>query len=112
METTIDSKVAASNQTSYSQPNFLLFYQLKSIEQLVSLVEMTKLSIIFICFASKFDTVVLIFHQTFQKKEEKGLENIMVENGMYMYTKAKSGTGRGSVGTGRGHPATEANFLL
>ena len=24
---------------------------------------------------------------------------------------AKSGTGRGSGGTGRGHPATEANFL-
>ena len=108
VEVRLPSEVAAS----YSQPNFLLLHQLKSIEQLVSLVEMTKLSIIFICFASKFDTVVLIFHQTFQKKEEKGLENIMVENGMYMYTKAKSGTGRGSVGTGRGHPATEANFLL
>ena len=44
---------------------------------------MTKLSIIFICFTSKFGIEVLIFHQTYQKKEEKGVENIMVENGMH-----------------------------
>ena len=79
VEVRLPSEVAAS----YSQPNFLLLHQLKSIEQLVSLVEMTKLSIIIKCFTSKFEIEVLIFHRTFQKKEEKGVENIMGENGMH-----------------------------